>query len=443
MQKSKRLNLVELMKEKEILVHNDRAKLFRYIELTGVWKEIGDLEARAIIREFGIQSGEVEIDYADCEYIRRELSESVELQVDALNSFEYSEWIVVQNGRLNLKTGELSPHDKKKYDTIALNFKYVSGASINYHSNTANFLKTSLGVDNFNPRESKALAIFYQCLGYSLSNLPNLKKMPILLGVPNSGKSVILKLCAKIMESKKIRALSLQDCTNKFRLGLLEGANLVICHEVRLGQLKRLDIVKSIISGDPITIEAKGVQPWTYFPKVKLLMAANALPTLGEIDVGGAFVERLIIVPFIEHSGENDIELLDKLYSERDMLFSVIFDEMNYFINHGMKFEEEEFGKVLLSEYKINGNSLNGFLNERYEKGSNDDYVSTVALYEEYKNYCKENVLPACSDKQFISQILQLGYKVAKKRQKQGIRKIGNPLSSVLNLKPRTISLKN
>ena len=138
MQKSKRLNLVELMKEKEILVHNDRAKLFRYIELTGVWKEIGDLEARAIIREFGIQSGEVEIDYADCEYIRRELSESVELQVDALNSFEYSEWIVVQNGRLNLKTGELSPHDKKKYDTIALNFKYVSGASINYHSNTAN-----------------------------------------------------------------------------------------------------------------------------------------------------------------------------------------------------------------------------------------------------------------------------------------------------------------
>ena len=54
-------------------------------------------------------------------------------------------------------------------------------------------------------------------------------------------------------------------------------------------------------------------------------MAANALPELGEIDAGGAFAERLLPIPFAKREGDNDVTLLDKLYEERDILFSVIF----------------------------------------------------------------------------------------------------------------------
>ena len=229
-----------------------------------------------------------------------------------------------------------------------LDFDYKPNVELKPDSASAKFLRGSLKINELDPSKCSKLRSFSQVTIYVMSNLANVKKAFILLGEPNSGKSVVLELCAKILGIENVRYLSLQDLTDKFRGGLLQGARLILCHEVRLGSLRRLDLPKSIISGNPITIEAKGVQPWLYTPDVKLLMAANALPILGEIDAGGAFAERLLVVPFHAHEGDNDPELLDKLYEERDMLFSVMLQAMPDFLNNGLQFEEVEESRQLL-----------------------------------------------------------------------------------------------
>ena len=285
--------------------------------------------------------------------------------------------------------------------------------------------------DKINWRDSNVVKALFQATAYNLSNLPNAKKAPILLGPPHTGKSVWLDLCARLIGAENVRYLSLQDMTDKFRGGLLQDARLVVCHEVRLGLLRRLDIPKSIISGNPITIEAKGKQPWTYHPDVKLFMAANALPSLGEIDAGGAFAERLLVISFHAHEGANDPKLLEKLYTERDTLFSVVFQTMPDFLKDGMRFEEVEESRQLLEEYRINGNPLTAFLNSNYEAGTDDDCIGTRILFDEYRRFCEANVLPTCSISEFRPQLTQLGHFI-RKRRVTGQR---NPISTVSRLK--------
>ena len=315
-----------------------------------------------------------------------------------------------------------------------LDFNYKENVEIKPESASAKFLRSSLKINELDPAKCIKLRLFSQVIIYVLSNLANVKKAFILLGEPNSGKSVILELCVKLLGIENVRYLSLQDLTDKFRGGLLQGARLILCHEVRLGSLRRLDLPKSIISGNPITIEAKGVQPWLYTPDVKLLMAANTLPILGEIDAGGAFAERLFVVPFYTHEGDNDPELLDKLYEERDMLFSVMLQAMPDFLNNGLQFEEVEESRQLLEEYRVNGNPLTAFLASNYETGSDDDCVGTKILFDEYKRFCEANVFPTCSISEFRPQLTQLGHFI-KKRRVPGQR---NPISTVSRLRRKT-----
>ena len=425
------LDKVEMLEKEKIFMHDGIGNLFQYNEDQGIYMRLTDIGARKIIRERLQTNGENKVDCQGIEFIRRELTESLVLYVKQFDTQEPSNCITVNNGRADLRTGKLSDHGKNYYDTVALDFNFRENAKIEENSVTGKFLKEALGIEELDPQKSPKLKMFYQAIGYCLSNLANAKKLPILLGSPNTGKSVILKLCAKIMGEENVRALSLQDLTDKYRGGLLNNAKLVICHEIRLGNLKRLDIVKSIISGDPVTLEEKFVKAFTYVPNVKILMAANALPELGEIDAGGAFAERLLVIPFAKREGENDVELLDKLYNERDELFSVIFREMKNFIADGFQFAETEESHRLLEEYKDNGNSLNAFLKENYEKGIRDDKVSTVKLYECYKSYCEENLLCYCSRNEFRQQLLQLGYRFKKERLNKG----SNPVSCVLSLK--------
>ena len=191
---------VESLERGGIFKHDSTGNLFRYSENQGIYIRLTDIVARKVIREKLKENCEKKIDCQGIEFIRRELSESLAIYCSELDSPKPSELITVQNGSLNLKTGEfqkISEKSRKNYDTVALNFNFKENAKIEENSVTGEFLKEALGIKELEPQKSPALKLFYQAIGYSLSNLPNAKKLPILIGSPNTGKSVILKLCAR------------------------------------------------------------------------------------------------------------------------------------------------------------------------------------------------------------------------------------------------------
>lgn len=427
MKKNQLEDILEKLLQEENLKRDSQGTLYMYDTKKGVWEAKADLAARTCIRSWALDKKLIFV-VADVRDIICELRERIEFEVVELNEKLNSEFIVCRNGRLNLRTGELKGFYKEGYDKIALDFSYIQDANLSKAPATHKFLQECLGTKAINTEENPKLRRLFQMIGYCLSNLPNLKKAIILLGPPNTGKSVLLKLMCKMMPPEQWRSLLLHDITDKFRVGELDGAHLVVCHETNIAPLRRLDIVKSVISGDPITIEKKGIQPWRYTPNVKLIMAANSLPTLGEVDAGGAFADRLLIQSFAKRSGNNDPDLLNKLYNERDIFFSVVFKEMQNFLQNGCHFTEDEDSKHLLDEYRCQGNTVISFLHDLYEK--TDGACRARLMYDDYKAYCRNNLYISCTKTDFRQQLTQLGYKLGKRRLIKGT----NPVSCVLGL---------
>ena len=85
-----------------------------------------------------------------------------------------------------------------------------------------------------------------------------------------------------------------------------------------------MDIFKNITGGDRITLETKGVQPFSATVDTKLLFAGNVLPTFHKIDGTDAIIERLHILLFDNSVEENerDTQLEDKLWHDRNKIIA-------------------------------------------------------------------------------------------------------------------------
>lgn len=431
MKKELFLHLIRKLSQAGNLKHDREGHLYAYDGSIGIWKRLGaGYKERRHLRQVLSDMGE-NTDATATDTLVREIKESPDFEESRLNGPGVSEFIVCKNGRLNLRSQKLDQCKREAYDRIYLDFEYSAPKKIVPESDLGKYLKTSLGIIDLDPAKNPKLRRFLQIIGYSLSNLFGAKKAAIFLGPPNSGKSLILKLLGEVIGEEHWRPLAFQDLTDKFRCGQLEGAHLILSHEVKFSALMRLDTLKSIISGDSITIEAKGVQPWSYTPCTRLIMAANALPALGEADAGGAFADRLLILPFAAREGDNDPSLFDKLYKERDTLLSMAFSEMSSFIKDGLHFAEDKEGEHILDEYRLTSNNVAAFMNERYTKASGNR-VSTKTAYDEYIRYCEDNVLVPCALRQFKPQLEQMGYIVRKSR----VDKIQNPISCIIDIRP-------
>ena len=101
-------------------------------------------------------------------------------------------------------------------------------------------------------------------------------------------------------------------------------------------------------------------------------------------------------------------------------------------INNGLVFPEHQVSQNLLKEYKINGNPLKSFLSERFDNVDDAEArIGTSSLYDEFSDYCRENLLPVFKSHEFRTNIAQFGYSIRKGRYKQ----LPNPVSCVLGLK--------
>lgn len=268
-----------------------------------------------------------------------------------------------------------------------------------------------------------------EMLAYSISNLGNNKKAMMLLGPPNVGKSVLLKLTARVLGEEWVVPLSMSDIVHRFNGSLMEDKKLVVAHEMVARPLKDLHKLKAVISGDPIIVERKFVQGHGYTPNVKIIMAANNLPLLGEPDVGGAFSDRLAILQFAQSVKERNPNLLEEIWEERDILFSIAVNSMKDFIARGMTFSPEPESDKLVEKLKLEGNSTDYFINVRYESKA-DCKICLADFYEDYAEFCKENLLRAVSKDSFRSQLLQLGFEISKHR----VGTYPNPRSCIVGL---------
>lgn len=404
--------LMRQLKEKNIYHNDGKGTLYRYDHKRGIWMALDGLSGRQYLSTDIMSSLRI----GERDELFRELREDTHFTESDLAEESATPLVVASNGVVNLENGDLQQHAQKPFLRKALDFTYNKKMTELPADNAwSSFITTSLGIKDVNHDDTGKSQLFLEAIAYALSGLPNAKKMVILLGPPNCGKSVVLEFLHRVVDENSWMPMTFADMSQRFRGSLMEKAQLLICDEMPVKPLKNLDLLKKVISGNPIIIEQKGANPKKFKPQAKIVVAANQFPTLGEPDVGGAFAERLLPILFVKRDNETDPYLSDKLWEDRDDFLSVAMNKMPDFIKRNLSFNLDSNSEQILTEFKSSSFSLENFIRECCVKEASSR-LCLAEFYNRYIKFCNDNFSAAITKKETKVALTQLGYSTERQR---------------------------
>jgi P4 family phage/plasmid primase-like protien len=220
-------------------------------------------------------------------------------------------WLLgVQNGTVNLRTGELLDHRREDLITKLSPVEYDPDAEAEpWEAFLARVLP------------SAALRQFVQRLaGYALTGAVSEQILPFLYGSGANGKTTFLNALLEVAGDYGQQAapdlLLAKRGSHPTELADLFGARLVASVEVEDGRRLAEGLVKQLTGGDRIKARRMKEDFWEFSPMHKILLAANHKPEVRGTD--HAIWRRIKLIPFdvTIPKSEQDPRLPEKLRAE-------------------------------------------------------------------------------------------------------------------------------
>ncbi|HYH67312.1 MAG TPA: phage/plasmid primase, P4 family, partial [Urbifossiella sp.] len=212
------------------------------------------------------------------------------------------------NGTVNLRTGELRPHDPTDYITKLCPTNYdPAAAAPRYRKFLAQILPDAAVADYVR-----------EVGGYAATGEVSDQSVHFFVGDGSNGKSVLLKLWAEVLGEYAAAAppeviADRGESRHPTEKMILRGARLVVCHESAEGDTLNEQRVKALTGSDAITARGMKENFSTFSPTHTLVLATNVLPTVTGDD--HAIWRRVRLVRFdVRFWTEAD----RKLYPDRD-----------------------------------------------------------------------------------------------------------------------------
>lgn len=222
-----------------------------------------------------------------CEALLRSL-----LNFDAKHLNKAEDLLSCANGTLNLRTGDLKPHDPKDFITACSPIAYYPGAQA---PRFQQFLSEIYNGDE------EVVEFVKRWFGYCLTGATNEHKMVFHVGRGGNGKSTLMDLLKYVMGEgyystapQKILALDDRGATPELA-GLL-GRRMVTIAETDENLELREGLVKQITGGDPITARHLFKDPFEFMPTHKLQVFTNFAPQIKSQDF--AMWRRILLLNY-------------------------------------------------------------------------------------------------------------------------------------------------
>jgi putative DNA primase/helicase len=246
-------------------------------------------------------------------------------------------------------------------------------------------------------------AYVQEMVGDTLTPSIRFQRALLLKGKGRNGKSILSRLLAALHH--KVAPMQLNALTG-FALAPLIGASLAVVDEVPKSGINE-QMVKSIISGEELTIDLKHRDPVRYRPTAKWVISTNNDQKTSDNSDG--FWRRLSIIPFTRQIPEAEvIPCLDEL---------IIQHELHYFLDwcllglcrlnaRGKLPPEPEAVKAAKREAVEASNSVIAWVNDQEVRIVSEVVNLKEDVYEHYKVWCDTNRLRALSGGQFWKAML-------------------------------------
>jgi putative DNA primase/helicase len=326
---------------------------------------------------------------------------------------EAREWVNVQNGMLNWKTGELKPHDPKYLSTIQVGAEYDPEAK---SEELDKFLEAIF--------EADALDLVEEFVGYLLIPDTSLQKCFVAVGAGGNGKGTFLKVLSSFLGESNVSALSIHEiCEDQFGIANLFGKLANIHHDLEPKLLEKTGKFKNIVSGDELTGEEKYKTHFKFKPFCRLLFSANQFPRT--TDRTQAFYDRLIFVPFPNRFRGTANCILD--YDEQLIRTPGLLPS---FLNRALRglrrvmergrFTIPQSSLAVIEEYRRENSSSYDFVREFCTFDDPTGFISRREMYQKYVGWCDESGLKSMSSKQFKKSLADLNVREMRRSDGRG-----------------------
>ena len=250
--------------------------------------------------------------------------------------------------------------------------------------------------------------LLFQSIGYCFYRRNELRKSFFLLGEKRNGKSTFLDMVGTLLGEDNTANLDLCEIGDRFRTAELTGKLANIGDDINDEWVSNTAIFKKVVSGDTVTAERKGKDPFKLRSFAKFFFSANSLPRLGRGKDSSAVLDRLVVIPFDAKFTKDDADydpfIKYKLRGEDVMealiakavpaLRTVLIDQ---------EFATCERVKKNIEEFEKSNNPILEFFEELDEA----DYMNEPikAVYQRYNAFCLSNNLQAMSAVEFKKQM--------------------------------------
>lgn len=325
------------------------------------------------------------------------------------------DYINLNNGVLNIKTLELTPHDPSYlfFSKLPVNYKLGSDCLV-----IKKFLSEILS--------EKDIVIIQEWVGYCLYRKYFIKKAIIFVGEPDTGKTTLINLFVHLFGIDNISGVSLQRISgDKFSVAHLYNKYINIYDDLSFSDVNDNGSFKIATGGGNLTGEYKFGNQFHFENFSKITFSCNKIPNVSDTN-DEAYFSRWIVMQFNRQIAVKNKFLIYEMTTS---------EEMSGFLNFALeglsrllKNQDFSYNKIadeIKNEMLRSGSPIANFVYDCLVD-SNDSWLSKEAMYNAYADFVKSKDLPLIPMNDFGRKITKFANYIvdSKKDKKTGWRNV-------------------
>lgn len=307
--------------------------------------------------------------------------------------------IAFENGLYNIVDDSLVPFTPEHIITNKIRWNYNPDAYSKITDDVLNRIACN---------DAEVRALLEEAIGYCFYRRNELGKAFILTGDKSNGKSTFLSMIQNLLGEENISSLELKELGDRFKTAEMFGKLANIGDDIGDEFIANAAVFKKLATGNRVSVERKGQNPFEFNNYSKLLFSANNIPRIK--DKTGAVQRRLAIIPFdAKFSSDDpnfDPHIIYKLKSDEVMEYLIVLGIAGLkrvLINR--KFTISTKVQKAMDEYEENNNPVLGFFKECEDEDFQIENEPTNVVYKRYQEYCLANSLQPMSNIEFSKQV--------------------------------------
>lgn len=330
---------------------------------------------------------------------RREVLSYLNLLVTKESAVSDANLIAFKNGVLDIVNDTFSEFSPEYIITNKIPHNYNPNAE----SELLNKVMKKLACGDEN-----VLKLLYQSVGYCFYRRNELRKSFFLLGEKRNGKSTFLDMVQTLLSEENVSNLDLCEIGSQFRTAELHGKLANIGDDINDEWVSNTATFKKVVSGDVITVEKKGKDPFKLRSFAKFFFSANSLPRLGRGKDSSAVLDRLVIIPFDAKftKDDDDYDPFIKYKLREESVIEALIAKSIPALKEVLA--DQEFAhcdrvRESLDEFEKSNNPILEFFDELEDGDYKNEPIKVV--YQKYNTFCLSNNLQAISALEFQKQM--------------------------------------